>query len=372
MHDSVANGLEAPQRIHCLDFLRGFFVFLALWQHFAYYLNYWYLDFYQGWSFWGEAFTPHVEYVGSHIFADGFSSWAAWFFTPWVSQIYLFLAAFNLAKRDQKALKEKINIKLLSFVILFFLFTTENMIVAPNIGEAFSLYPLQTWMIILGLVLGVYCWLGEKGVWALAVLGLVRLGLPLDSLYEGIEDVVRLHLHKNFEIDARPDYFLTSGALGFLLGRRWWQGKKEQLPYWIATGGAGLLLWFLFGQEFIVHSQDVFATEHLLAQTFLGSIGIHGIELLVVGTFLYFAHRGFDCSFKFLNWIGRYSLLVFFLHRILFLKVIMPVRMLLANVFDWPLSGSFVEFWSATVIIVVLTWIIRKMRIFSMLEGSRT
>ena len=138
MTESLEHGKDANSRIHCLDFLRGFFVFLALWQHFGFYLNYWYINYYQGWSFWGELFQPHSPFVGNAIPADRVGYLAAWFFTPWVSQIYLFLAAFNLAKPSQNTNR---NQKVGIFVGLFLLFTFENFIVAPNIGEALSLYP---------------------------------------------------------------------------------------------------------------------------------------------------------------------------------------------------------------------------------------
>src|SRR5690606_37368483 len=128
------------------------------------------------------------------------SSWAAWFFTPWVSQIYLFLAAFNLAKRNHLELRQNISKKLIVFFSLFFVFSVENMIVAPNIGEALSLYPLQTWMLILVVILGIYSWIGEKGIWIVFSLGLAKFMLPLDSMYGVIEEVVRENLHQNFEI----------------------------------------------------------------------------------------------------------------------------------------------------------------------------
>lgn len=369
MSQNVANGMEAPQRIRCLDFLRGFFVFLALWQHFAFYINYWYLDYHGGWSFWGVAFEPHVAMVGNQIAVDHVSWWAAWFFTPWVSQVYLFLAAFNLAKRDQHEVRKNITGKLMVFLALFGLFTIENMVVAPNIGEAISLYPLQTWMLILGSVIGAYAWLGERGVWLLFILGIVRLALPLEYLYEPIEQYFRNNLHENFEIDARPDYFLASGALGFLLGCSWWRDGSKDLLKWLVIGVAAWLVWLIFGESFTVKHDDVFATEHDLARTFFGSIGIHGIELMVVSAALLIKTRWFDLHLPIINWIGKYSLLVFFLHRIIFLKVLMPIRMLMVEAFGMPLEGSFIEFWIEALLIAAFAWMIKKTRLLQALEG---
>lgn len=363
-------GMEATQRVKCLDFLRGFFVFLALWQHFAYYINYWFVRYYGGWSFWGDYFESQVQNVGVQIPADEVSTWAAWFFTPWVSQIYLFLAAFNLAKRDHLELREKVSKKVLIFFSLFFVFSFENMLVAPNIGEAFSLYPLQTWMLILGVILGVYAWIGTKGVWLIFSIGLLKFLIPLDVAYEAIENVVRSNLHENFEIDARPDYFMSSAALGFLVGRSWWQQKYHELLRWGIVGLCAFIIWWIFGESFTVISEDVFATEHDLAKTLIGSIGIYGIELLVISFTLGLKIKGIDLDIGIFNWIGRFSFLVFLFHRIIFVKLILPVRMIIAETFDHPLNGSFVELWLYVLLIVLFAWMIKKTRILTALEGG--
>lgn len=369
MLDSSINGKEASRRVLCLDFLRGFFVFLALWQHFGFYINYWYVSYYGGWSFWGDLFGPHAEFVGQQIAVDKVSVWAAWFFTPWVSQIYLFLAAFNLAKMNENCDRKIVNQKIALFFGLFLLFTFENFIVAPNVGEAVSLYPLQTWMLLLALVLFSFRYLGEKAIWILFLFGLTKFGLPLDSLFTSAEQFFRNTIHENFEIDARPDYFLSSACLGFLLGREWWVGKGEKLKNWLIAGVIAFVLWYIFGESFTVNPKDVFFTEHDLAKKFIGLIGIHGIEIVIVSAFLYLKKNKYDINLSFFNWIGRYSLLVFFLHRIIFLKIIMPFRMVIYNLFDYPIRGIFIEFWLYVSMIVLAAWIIKKLKILVFLEG---
>lgn len=370
MQQPVRIGMEATERVQCLDFLRGFFVFLALWQHFAAYINFWYVDFYGGWSYWGSSFAAHSEMVGKQIPADLVTTWFAWFFTPWVSQIYLFLAAFNLGKREGADAQANLRPKLIMYTMLFVLFTVENLIVAPNIGESLSLYPLQTWMLILIIVLLAFSYLGEKGVWFLLVLSFVRFLLPLDDFYSLIESNIRSLTHEGFEIDARPEYFLSSASLGLLLGRAWWQGKTKCLWRWLIAGIALWLTWLIFGDTFHIVADDIFATEHDQAETLLGTMGIHGIELLVVTFVLLLKFYKFDLNIPLFNWIGRYSLLVFFLHRIVFLKVIMPFRVLLVNVTGIGLSGFFIEFWIYALLIVFLAWIIKKTSLFSFLQGK--
>lgn len=367
MTESLENGKDANSRIQCLDFLRGFFVFLALWQHFGFYINYWYVNYYQGWSYWGELFEAHVPFVNIQISVDYLSHLAAWFFTPWVSQIYLFLAAFNLAKPSSHKNK---NQKIAVFCGLFLLFTFENFIVAPNIGEALSLYPLQTWMICLILIFIVSDKFQEKGIWFLFFTGLCLSILPADNLINSFEQMGREYIHTNFEIDARPHYFLSSACLGYLFGRSWWISRLDNWKQWLVASTILILLWIIFGQEFNVNPSDVFASEHDQAKNIFGLFGIHGIELLIVGTFLFFYRKGFDVRIKFFNWIGRYSLLVFFLHRIIFTKIIMPIRMLVYNVWEFKIEAHFYEFWFYILIIVFCAWLTRKLRILAYLEGK--
>lgn len=367
MTERLEHGKDASPRIQCLDFLRGFFVFLALWQHFAFYLNYWYVSYYQGWEFWGELFEAHAPFVTIQIPVDYISHLAAWFFTPWVSQIYLFLAAFNLARPSTRTSKKQ---KVAIFIGLFFLFTFENFIVAPNIGEALSLYPLQTWMICLFVILIVADKFKEKGVWFLFLLGLILSVLPTDGFINFFEQVGREYLHKNFEIDARPHYFLSSACLGYLFGRSWWNDQLKAWKSWLIVSSGAILIWVVWGQEFNVNPSDVFATEHDQAKSLIGLIGIHGIELLIVGAVLFLYKRGFDIRIHFFNWIGRYSLLVFFLHRIIFTKIIMPLRMLVYNIWDIKIEAHFYEFWFYILIVVCCAWMVRKLRILAYLEGK--
>ena len=355
-------------RIHSLDLLRGFFVFLALWQHFCSYINFWYLDFHGGWEFWGNLFEPHALLLGEQLRADEMTSWTAWFFTPWGSQIYLFLAAFNLAKNNTQELKQRSKEKFFHFFILFLLFTFENFLVAPNIGEAFSLYPLQAWMLILGIILLFDVYGGEKMIWIIFGLSFLRFVFP-DVITVFIEQFMRDVLHKNFEIDARLDYFLGSGALGFLLGRSWWRDRERNLLRWLLAGLMMWPLWIFAGKEFTIMARDLLATEHDVVRTFIGSIGIYGIEITIVVSALLLYSRGFDIRVPIFNWIGRYSLLVFFLHRIVFLEILMPLRMLIFNIFDIPIRAIFFESWIFILLVVGMAWMIRKMRILTLLEG---
>ena len=364
---SSVNGKDAKARIQCLDFLRGFFVFLALWQHFSYYLNYWYINYYQGWSFWGELIDSHSSYVGTQLEVDYLSGLAAWFFTPWVSQVYLFLAAFNLGRINRG---DNVKPKLVVFIGLFLLFTFENMLVAPNIGEALSLYPLQTWMICLFTIVFFYKNFGQKSIWILFSIGLVLSLLSPDPWVNSIEQVIRNNFHENYEIDARPYYFISSACLGFLFGKSWWNNNKELFKGLIIAGFIALGIWFIWGNSFSIDPKDVFLTEHDQAKNFLGLLGIHGIELIVVGCFLYLTNYGFDIRLPVFNWIGRYSLLVFVLHRLIFLKVVMPIRMLFYNITEIKIGIYFFEIWFYILFVVFCAWLIRKLKVLTYLEGK--
>jgi hypothetical protein len=99
------NNGELSSRIVNLDFLRGLFIILALDQHFTYYINVWYVDYFRDAMALTSTYAVHFPMIGKTVPTDSINHWLAIVFTPWVSQIYLTMAAFNLAKKNQNVLK---------------------------------------------------------------------------------------------------------------------------------------------------------------------------------------------------------------------------------------------------------------------------
>ena len=97
----INNNDDSSSRLVNLDFLRGFFIILSLAQHFTYYINMWYVDYFKDTMALTSTYAVHFSMIGKQVSTDTFNQWMAVTFTPWVSQIYLTMAAFNLAKKRQ-------------------------------------------------------------------------------------------------------------------------------------------------------------------------------------------------------------------------------------------------------------------------------
>lgn len=107
--------------------------------------------------------------IGKQVSSDFYNHLLAIVFTPWVSQIYLTMAAFNLAKKDQLTFRSEIGNKFKVFGMILLYFILENFIVAPNTGQAVSFYPIMLWMIILGFISLIYNYVGIRGILALCL-----------------------------------------------------------------------------------------------------------------------------------------------------------------------------------------------------------
>lgn len=355
---------QDDSRIVNFDLLRGFFIFLALWQHFAYYLNVWYVEYFREHGVLEKSYLSHKHMISYNLPVDFFSHWAAWFFTPWVSQVYLTLAAFNLAKRTQEEFKSVFTTKLKIFGLLYFFFFMENLIVAPNFGEGISFYPIMSWMVILSLNAIAYRFFGIKGVLVLFALSFVKWLLP-ESFFEGggIEFWMQENVHAQYEFDAQVDYFLSSGCMGFILGwlyhhKKEWGQKREAIQFVI--GFILLMIWVIWGEKFTVNFMDVFETEHDLADDFLGLLSILGVQLMVLSSFLFIEMKGIALKLPLLNWIGVNSLPIFAFHRIVFICFLVPFMMVAASLMNTILLNTWYVCWGSTLIVCLLTWFVQK------------
>jgi hypothetical protein len=361
---------DKDSRIQNFDILRGFFIFLALWQHFSYYLNVWYIDFFKENAVLDKSYHIHKMMIGYLLPVDDFSHWAAWFFTPWVSQIYLTLAAFNLAKRSQGDFKLVYGLKLRTFGLILIFFIFENFIVSPNFGESISFYPIMAWMIILSALSYLYQKFGVKGIWGLLIISFTRWTLPELPFISGLEYWMQQNVHSAYEFDAQIEYFLTSGCLGFFLGfyyyHRDWGQKREF--YLIGSGFLLFMIWYFFGLPFSVNYLDVFESEHDLAKTFLGSLSILGIQMMILPLFLFMEKKHkLKIKIPMFTWIGVHSLKLFALHRILFVHIIVPVMLLIVTIINRPLIITWWICWLSTGIVMLVGYFINKTKIHNLI-----
>jgi len=342
----INNNDETRARLVNLDFLRGLFIILALDQHFTYYINMWYVDYFRDTMALTSTYAVHFPMIGKQVSSDFFNHFLAVVFTPWVSQIYLTMAAFNLAKKDQTTFGIEMlgKFKVFGFILLYFVL--ENFIVAPNTGQAISFYPIMLWMLILALISIVYKYVGIRGILVFTLLCMLRFVVPVEYISDFFEELIQNRIHPGFEYDARFEYFVLSGCLGFIMGYvhyhlPLYRHKKDFL--FAGMGVLLVLIYFLIGDTFVVPMDDVFSTEHDLARTFSGTAYIIGIQAIIVSAFLWLEKKNIKVNLPLVNWVGIYSLMIFALHRILFVKLIAPISIMIGSLTGRTLGASSVE-----------------------------
>ncbi len=349
-------------RLTNLDFLRGFFVLLALDQHFSYYLNVWYVDYFRDAMALKSTYANHLPLIGKQLAVGPIEYWLALIFTPWVSQIYLTMSAFNLSKRSPADFKEGLSQKLKIFGLIFIFFIMENFIVAPNTGEAISFYPIMLWMLVLSFLSILYSFLGIRGVVALAFLSILRFIVPIHFLSDFWEETIRNVIHPGYEYDARLEYFFMSGCLGFIMGyihyhKKNFKNKKDF--YFIALGLILVLCYYLWGDRFTIDPSNVFLTEHELASTFFGTLYIIGVQSIVISIFLWLESRDIKFNLPVINWIGFYSLLVFSMHRIVFVKLIAPLSTMFGSLIGYTLAPTSIQLYVYIIITLLICYFIK-------------
>lgn len=356
--------LDPEQRLENFDFLRGIFIFLALYQHFTVYLSYWFVDYFNEQAYLESLYSVFQGYMGVRLPADEVTTTFAWIFTAWVSQIYLTLAAFNLSKRNRIEFKKILPSKLKVFLSIYLFFLLEAFVVAPNLGRSLSFSPIMAWMVILTFISLLYSYFGERGVFILLCLSFTRWLVPHSmNLSVDFEIWVQEWIHPAFEYDARIEYFLSSGCLGFLIGR-FYYGFTQWRRYQLSLIFLGVVLcvpWIVIGEPYEIDKFNLFSTEHDLAEDFLGSLYIYGAQLILIPSFLWLQMKNVKLKIPFFHWIGVYSILVFAFHRIFMVHIGGPLwAYTTAVVLEQRPVNNFYTAWVLIGFCVFLCWLIKK------------
>lgn len=352
-------------RLHTFDILRGFFIFLALLQHYTYFNNVWFIYFFRNGEALSTNYSFYQDVVGKALAMDNILYTLAINFIPWVSQIYLTLAAFNLSKRNQLEFRSTMGGKLKVFLLLFVFFTLENFVVAPNFGGAISLYPIQTWMLLLSALTLVYAIFGTFGVIGWMLIGLVIQLLPTE-LMDMIEGVLQVLWHPDFEIDARPHYFWVSSCLGFLLGRLYYTKKLNQPSRLAGLCVFGFLMclpYWLGDTPFTVDRFDVFKTEHDLSFFIEGNLFLWGAQIILLSMALTLEHFKLSRPLPVVTYLGIASLPIFALHRIFYIHIYGPIREFLGAKFMYVPTNHFWAGASAIALLTILVWWIGRTKL---------
>lgn len=356
------NNGELSSRIVNLDFLRGLFIILALDQHFTYYINMWYVDYFKDTMALTSTYAVHFPMIGKQVASDTINHWLAITFTPWVSQIYLTMAAFNLARKDRMTFASEIGSKFKIFGLIFLYFVLENFVVAPNFGQAISFYPIMLWMVILGILSLAYKYLGIRGVMVFTLLACLRFIIPVELISEGFESLIKTKIHPGFEYDAKFEYFVLSGCLGFIMGYVHYHLPTYKHNKDMLFGFLGLALvaiYALIGDTFTVPYDDFFITEHDLARTFSGTAYIIGVQAILISFFLWLEKKNIKLNIPLFNWVGIYSLLIFALHRIFFVKLIAPTSVMIGSLTGRTLGAGIIEIYIYVFITLGLCYFVK-------------
>jgi fucose 4-O-acetylase-like acetyltransferase len=124
--------------------------------------------------------------------------------------------------------------------------------------------------------------------------------------------------------------------------------------------GLGLvMIYVLIGDPFHVYHEDVFQTEHDLARTFSGTAYVLGMQAMVISCFLWLEKKKIYLNIPIITWVGVNSLLIFALHRILFIKVIV----MWGSVVGRTIGASIVETFTYIFLTLGFCYLIKKTRI---------
>ena len=347
------------------DILRGFFIFLALWQHYAYFLNVYFIDYFRESeivSLFYKNFYEQVQLTQNYLPTDALSVWASNTFTPFVSQVFLTLACFNLAKHHEE-FKKVFASKIKLFLAIFVFFYFENILVATSAGDALSLNPINTWMIVLICISALYYVFDYKFLFFAIPISLFLVG----DYDFGMESYFRDIFHPDFTIDASPHYFFPSAFVGFALGlinlknRHWF---KLLLPAFVLI----FLVGKIFGPEYSTANFDVFLNEHLKAVTILGTFEIIGTQGILICLSWVLPQKNILKTFQY---VGRESIFIFAMHRVFFLKLWMPLYIHGVLLLGFNLTNNFVLIWTSIVLNVLFCLSLKKSGIIKKIMGDK-
>jgi hypothetical protein len=358
-------------RIDNFDFLRGAFILLALLQHFSYYTNVWFSDYFLEMDYVENYFAPYFSNGENSLPVDDALYYTLRWGTHWISQIYLMMAAFNIPNKGPEEFKKTYKQKLKIYGTLFIFFICENFLIAENIGDALSFYPLLAWMLILTLITIIYRFFNIKGLIAVFLLVNIKWLFPMENWNDLFVQWMEIKFHPAFDYDARIDHFITSGLLGAIYGHihhqlKWSVLKKFTIPF--ITGFFVFLAWYFLGPNFEIVRDQILQTEHDVSKYFFGMAALWGIQIFIVSGFLYLDEiKKIKIKVPVVNWVGQYSLAVFGVHRVFFIKILMPLIIYFSAYFGFAITNSIWHIMFSIIITVAFSYWIKRSNVLKIL-----
>jgi hypothetical protein len=342
-------------RNHVLDLLKALLIALSCMEHFSGFLNVWYTDYFRIQDIENTGHSvKFIDLYGKHYFAlnqavsaDTVQGWFHRWLIPWLPHLYIALAGFNLGRKDPQSLRHRNGSALTYFIILIGLFILENFLVAPHFGQAISVNPIMIWMFVL-LALNWIC--SRLSVVRTSVVFGIALGLQLlqnlplgfriPSFFELLQRVHPWSYHTEF-----LPYFI-SGLLGFLIHRGLRQSNVQQ---WLRRGWMGVAAAISVGTFFKIRDLFVYDPSSILDshdRIHPDPFGLVFILSTLVWILLWVYSYEFKTArnkLKLATYISTYSLSLFLIHRVLFVRLIAPVRLHVGSYFGLTLTNHWYE-----------------------------
>ncbi|SMF38529.1 hypothetical protein [Pseudobacteriovorax antillogorgiicola] len=314
-------------RLKSLDILRGVIILLAFVQHYGYFLNVWgsaYLNQYDLLpSSWGDI---HLNPSGVVV------SWMVQYLTPYVSQLYLMLAAFNLGLKSSKIHEPGVYKRQMKrYAIIFGLFSIENIFVASEFGAIFTFHPLLAWSVILGTITTIR-YLFPRWYHSVLVIMIPILYYVLAPMSGTLELRVCGFIGPGCEYDAQLEYFFPSALIGLFLGEFFSTANKAQWSTLLVCSIIFTMVSLFWMPNHQVNPNNILEFEHLFFQSLegLSHTLLVNLTIVMLAARLNIGYRCLGFATKVLEWTGKKSLQVFLWHKVLFIYVIGPIFEILA------------------------------------------
>jgi hypothetical protein len=339
------------------DVVRGFIIVLACLEHFGAALNTWYITTFdpsQIVNLWQNPkevslYLFHSSWLGHPLPVDRLMSTVCIALTPWLTHLFIALSGYNLARTSRVDHQSSYATKLKLFAFLFFLFVAENQIISPNFGMGLALFPVSVWFLILSVLLIMDVMLSLKWIMAIFLFSVfLNLTLAVQGRDLHLFNTMIEWIHPWAHGSTEPLNFFPDAILGFILGRSFGQikGTISSKKKNILISGVivfTLVAFYFCKDSFKIDPEMLFAYDDILFYKPSGQLFILGILTSCLILIDKFQNLRIPTFFRPLIWVSLHSLGIFFIHRIVFIKLLAPLRLHLGSYFSIPMTNSSIE-----------------------------
>jgi hypothetical protein len=281
--------------------------------------------------------------------------------------LYIALAGFNIPLKSQEERRNGIKSKSRSLGFLFILFIAENFIVSNNFGEAITMFPISSWMIVLLLANLIYAYGGIRYIISLLAF-ILSLRLFFGVPYFFKLETILLFLHPWASGSAEPINYIPSCFIGMIIG--YLHVGNDFSKKNISTVLKGILFilvvvsFYFVSQKIKVSANDLYAFDECLMNSNAGLFLIYFLISLMMVLFLDWRPKKKILIFSYFEYIGLNSIGIFLIHRVLFLKILAPTRLHIGSYFGLVMTNSFFELFIYFNITILVFHFLKKNNFF--------